>query len=54
MTQTLLCNTPANGLDFAVVVGGQDREIDAVIIHPEFDLENAADVDIALLRFKQA
>ena len=51
--QTLLGNTLANGRDFAVLVGGQDREIDAVIIHPEFDLENAADVDLALLRFKQ-
>ena len=52
--QTLLGNTLANGRDFAVLVGGHDREIDAVIIHPEFDLENAADVDLALLRFKQA
>jgi len=52
--QTLLGNTLANGRDFAVLVAGQDREIDAVIIHPEFDLEDAADVDLALLRFKQA
>lgn len=52
--QTLLGNTLANGRDFAVLVAGQDREIDAVIIHPEFDLENAADVDLALLRFKRA
>lgn len=52
--QTLLGNKLSNGRDFAVLVGGQDREIDAVIIHPEFDLENAADVDLALLRFKQA
>ncbi|PCI75853.1 MAG: hypothetical protein COB20_11955 [SAR86 cluster bacterium] len=52
--QTLLGNTLANGRDFAVIVAGQDREIDAVIIHPEFDLQDAADVDLALLRFKQA
>lgn len=52
--QTLLGNTLANGRDFAVLVAGQDREIDAVIIHPEFDLEDAADVDLALLRFKRA
>jgi len=52
--QTLLGNTLANDRDFAVVIAGQDREIDAVIIHPEFDLEGAADVDLALLRFKQA
>jgi secreted trypsin-like serine protease len=52
--QTLLVHTLANGLDFAVLIAGQSREIDAVIIHPEFDLKNAADVDLALLRFKQA
>lgn len=52
--QTLLGDTLANGRDFAVLVGGQKREIDAVIIHPEFDLEDAGDVDLALLRFKQA
>lgn len=52
--QTLLGNTLANGRDFAVLIAGQNREIDAVIIHPEFDVEDAADVDLALLRFKQA
>lgn len=51
--QTLLGNTLANGRDFAVLVAGQVREIDAVIIHPEFDMEDAADVDLVLLRFKQ-
>jgi secreted trypsin-like serine protease len=51
--QTLLGNTLANDRDFAVIIAGQDREIDAVIIHPDFDLEDAADVDLALLRFKQ-
>ena len=51
--ETLLGNTLANGRDFSVFVAGQDREIDTVIIHPEFDLENANDVDLALLRFKQ-
>lgn len=51
--QTLLGNTLANARDFAVRVAGQDREIDAVIIHPQFDLAGADDVDLALLRFKQ-
>ena len=51
--QTLLGNTLANDRDFAVVVAGQDREIDAVIIHPDFDMSDAADVDLALLRFKE-
>lgn len=50
--QTLLGNTLENGRDFAVRVGGQLREIDAVIIHPEFNMELAGDVDLALLRFK--
>lgn len=52
--ETLLGNTLTSGRDFAVFVAGQDREIDTVALHPEFDLENAADVDLALLRFKQA
>ncbi|MBL4582472.1 MAG: trypsin-like serine protease, partial [Gammaproteobacteria bacterium] len=52
--QTLLGNALANGRDFTVLVAGQDREIDAVIIHPEFDLQGANDVDLALLRFKWA
>ena len=52
--QTLLGNTLANDRDFAVVVAGQDRQIDAVIIHPDFDMGDAADVDLALLRFKES
>lgn len=54
VSETLLGDTLANERDFAVRVGGQVREIDAVIIHPEFDIENSADVDLALLRFKRA
>ncbi|MEX0962773.1 MAG: trypsin-like serine protease [Pseudohongiellaceae bacterium] len=52
--QTLLGNTLANGRVFGVKVAGQDREIDVVIIHPDFNIEDSADVDLALLRFKQA
>jgi secreted trypsin-like serine protease len=52
--ETLLGNTLGNDRDFAVLVGGKNREIDAVILHPDFDLQDAADVDLALLRFKQA
>lgn len=52
--ETLLGNTLANGRDFAVRVAGQSREIDAVILHPDFDMAAATDVDLALLRFKQA
>lgn len=52
--QTLLGHTLANGRDFGVRVAGADREIDAVIIHPAFDLAAESDVDLALLRFKNA
>ena len=53
--QTLLGNTLAN--DPRLRRGslqGQDRQIDAVIIHPDFDMSDAADVDLALLRFKES
>lgn len=52
--QTLLLDTLENDRDFAVRVAGQDRVIDAVIMHPQFDMQAAADVDLALLRFKQS
>ncbi len=52
--QTLLGNTLANGRDFAVRIAGRSREIDAAIIHPQFDMEAATDVDLALVRFKHA
>ncbi|GJM13754.1 MAG: hydrolase [Pseudohongiella sp.] len=52
--QTLLGNTLANDRDFGVRVAGQAREIDAVIVHPDFSLEDDTDVDLALLRFKEA
>jgi len=52
--QTLIGETLAVGRDFAVRVAGQDREIDAAILHPEFNLDSADDVDLALLRFKSA
>ena len=51
--ETLLGNTLANGLHFAVRVAGEDREIDAAILHPEFDMNSAQDVDLALVRFKE-
>lgn len=54
VAETLLGDTLANGRDFGVRVAGQIREIDAVIIHPEFDIDSSADVDLALLRFKRA
>lgn len=52
--QTQLGDTLATGRNFTVRLAGQDREIDAVIIHSEFDLKAANDVDLALLRFKRA
>lgn len=50
--QTLLANAMSNGLNFGVIVAGQQRGIDAVIIHPDFNMTANTDVDLALLRFR--
>ncbi len=52
--ETTLANTLENGLEFSVRVGGEVRNIDGLIIHPQFDLEAETDVDLALLRFASA
>jgi len=49
--ETTLANALANGREFAVEVAGAIRHVDAVILHPEFDLDSNPDVDLALLRF---
>jgi len=51
--QTSLGSAIKNGLQFAVLVNGQPREIDAMIVHPEYDQASRSDVDLALLRFEQ-
>ena len=40
------------GRRFAVEVGGQVREVDLVIKHPDYDQNSPDDVDLALLRFR--
>ena len=52
--QTTLANTIENGRRFGVEVGGQSREIDRLVIHPDYDQDSASDVDLALLRFRVA
>ena len=50
--QTTLGNTLENGRRFAVEVGNQMREIDRLLIHPQYDIDSSTDVDLALLRFR--
>lgn len=52
--ETTLANTIENGRRFGVRVGNKMREIDALIIHPQYDLDSSNDVDLALLRFRNA
>jgi secreted trypsin-like serine protease len=52
--ETMLSNTLDNGRRFAVQVGSQAREIDALIVHPDYDISSANDVDLALIRFREA
>ena len=52
--QTTLGKTIENGRQFAVQVGNRARLIDRLIIHPQYDENSATDVDLALLRFREA
>ncbi len=52
--ETTLANTIANGRRFVVRVGNQTREIDSLIIHPQYDVTSSNDVDLALIRFREA
>ena len=54
LEETSLGSTITNGRRFAVQVGGKQREIDRISIHPDYDLSSNSDVDLALLRFRQA
>ncbi len=51
--ETMLEETVQTGRRFGVSVGGENREIDAVIKHPLYDQESSSDVDLALLRFRK-
>lgn len=52
--ETTLADTIANRRRFAVEVGGKVREIDAIIKHPDFDIDSSTDVDLVLMRFREA
>ncbi len=52
--ETMLEETVDQGRRFGVEVGGQVREIDLIIKHPEYDQTSGDDVDLALLRFRDA
>ena len=52
--ETTLANTIENGRRFAVQVGSQTREIDRLIVHPDYNVSPAVDVDLALVRFREA
>lgn len=52
--QTMLNETMAQGRRYGVKVGNRDREVDLVIIHPDYDQRSISDVDLALLRFREA
>ena len=50
--ETMLEDTVKMGRRFAVEVGGQVREVDLVIKHPQYDQTAPDDIDLALLRFR--
>lgn len=52
--ETMLGETLQQERRFAVEVGGQSREIDLMIVHPDYDQRAASDVDLVLLRFREA
>ena len=50
--ETMLGATVAEGRRFAVQLAGENREIDLVINHPNYQPGATDDVDLALLRFR--
>ena len=50
--ETPLAETIGNGQRFSVQVGGRDREIDGLIIHPNYKQSPGIEVDLALVRFQ--
>lgn len=49
--ETSLGRTLETGDDFGVSVGGGDRLIDTVVVHPGYDVNLTESTDLALLRF---
>lgn len=54
LEETLLGHSIDSGLRYGVEVGNKVRQIDAAIVHPDYDVNSAADVDLALLRFRES
>ena len=49
--ETSLSQTLAAGGEYGVRVGGKERIIDSVVLHPEYDADRTQSTDLALLRF---
>ena len=49
--ETSLSRTLETGEEFGVRVGGNDRLIDAVVLHPDYDVNRTQSTDLALLHF---
>jgi secreted trypsin-like serine protease len=54
LKETSLASAVENQRRFAVKVAGKTREIDVAIVHPNFDITAKSDVDLVLLRFREA
>ena len=52
--ETLLADTLINGRRFGVELINGEREIDRLIIHPDYSDDSNTDVDLALLRFQES
>ncbi len=53
LAETGLGAAVAQGNSYLVRVAGQQRPIDAVVVHPEYNAGSINEVDMALLRFSQ-
>jgi secreted trypsin-like serine protease len=54
LQETMLGETLAQDRRFGVELATGVREIDLAIVHPDYDQSAASDVDLALLRFREA
>ena len=54
LEETMLGETLAQKRRFGVQLATGTREIDLAIVHPDYDQSAASDVDLALIRFREA
>ena len=52
--ETSLSQTLETGEEFSARVGGKDRVIDTVVLHPNYDADRTQSTDLALLHFTDA